>query len=403
MMKRFFINAGTAVALLSITFIITAPEGLAQQQDFRRVPVVYTLPGMDKVTARRDVTYKTAGDKALKLDVYYPPGSGEGARLPAVIFVNGVGADDMREWQVYIDWAKLTAVSGFVAITHQSRAAESSADAADLISYVRTNADSLRIDANRLGIWSCSANVRITVPIIMQPDRKYIRCAVLYYGVMTPHATRANLPLFIARAGLDNPNLNRGIDGFVSQALTEGAPLTLINYEDGQHAFDVRDNNDKSREFIRQTLDFMKFHLSRDYAEQDAGRRAPTPPQFAAMIAKDGFAKSLQVYKDAKKADPGALIFQENTLNQLGYELLQAGSVKEALEVFKLNAEEHPNSPNVYDSLADGYEADGNRELALKFSEKALELLAAAQGLSEERKTAIRNSASDKVKRLKGQ
>ena len=402
MIKKILLNAGMAIAFLSLTPLV-APETLAQQQDLRRAPMIYSVPGMDKVTSRRDVTYKTAGDKALKLDVYYPPDFKEGARLPVVIFVNGVGADDLKDWQVYVDWAKVTAATGFVAITHQSRMADSAADTSDLIGYVRANADSLKIDANKIGIWSCSANVRITLPIIMQADRKYIRCAVLYYGVMAAQATRPNLPLFIVRAGLDNPNLNRGIDSFVSQALTEGAPLTLINYEDGQHAFDIRDNNDKSREFIRQTLDFMKFNLSRDHAEQDAARRAPTPAQFASMIVSQGFPKALQVYNETKKTDPSAAIFQENNLNQIGYGLLDDGKIKEAIEVFKLTAETYPNSPNAYDSLADGYAADGNKEQAIKFSEKALELLATASNMSEQQKTVIRTSATDKLKRLKAQ
>ena len=39
---------------------------------------------------------------------------------------------------------------------------------------------------------------------------------------------------------------------------------------------------------------------------------------------------------------------------------------KEALEIFKLNVFLFPNSANVYDSVAEAYAANGNRELAIK-------------------------------------
>jgi len=42
--------------------------------------------------------------------------------------------------------------------------------------------------------------------------------------------------------------------------------------------------------------------------------------------------------------------------------------------VFKRNAELYPASANVYDSLADGYEADGKLDLATKNTQKAVEV-----------------------------
>jgi len=42
--------------------------------------------------------------------------------------------------------------------------------------------------------------------------------------------------------------------------------------------------------------------------------------------------------------------------------------------IFKLNVMLHPGSANVYDSLADAYLKSGNKELAIKNYQKALEL-----------------------------
>ena len=57
-------------------------------------------------------------------------------------------------------------------------------------------------------------------------------------------------------------------------------------------------------------------------------------------------------------------------MNQAGYERLQAGQNKEAIELFKLNAEAYPTSANAQDSLGDGYFADGQHALALAASQK---------------------------------
>jgi tetratricopeptide (TPR) repeat protein len=46
----------------------------------------------------------------------------------------------------------------------------------------------------------------------------------------------------------------------------------------------------------------------------------------------------------------------------------------EAIEVFKLNVEVYPQSCNVYDSLAEAYMVNGDKELAVKNYEKSLEL-----------------------------
>jgi tetratricopeptide (TPR) repeat protein len=48
--------------------------------------------------------------------------------------------------------------------------------------------------------------------------------------------------------------------------------------------------------------------------------------------------------------------------------------VKEAIEAFKLNVEAFPESGNVYDSLGEAYLADGNKELAIKYYKKSVEI-----------------------------
>ena len=49
-------------------------------------------------------------------------------------------------------------------------------------------------------------------------------------------------------------------------------------------------------------------------------------------------------------------------------------TVKEAIEIFKLNVDMFPQSSNVYDSLAEAYMVNGDKELSIKNYEKSLEL-----------------------------
>jgi tetratricopeptide (TPR) repeat protein len=63
--------------------------------------------------------------------------------------------------------------------------------------------------------------------------------------------------------------------------------------------------------------------------------------------------------------------------NQYGYELINQGKIEPAIRVFQLNAEKHPNDPNVWDSLGEAYVGrgtKGDKKLAIEALEKALSL-----------------------------
>ena len=93
----------------------------------------------------------------------------------------------------------------------------------------------------------------------------------------------------------------------------------------------------------------------------------------------------------------------EAALNAEGYRLLQNKKTKEAIEIFQKAVNKYPDSANAYDSLSDAYEADGNKALAIEFAQKALEVLAKDPNMTEELKGRVRDSANDKLKRLRGQ
>jgi predicted Zn-dependent protease len=105
-------------------------------------------------------------------------------------------------------------------------------------------------------------------------------------------------------------------------------------------------------------------------------------------------------HDDARKRDPQANIFSEGLVNVIGYEHMQDGNTKGAVEILKLNAAAYPNSPNVYDSLSDAYLADGQKDLARENAKKALQLLASDTTDNEQQRKGIQESAEGKLKEL---
>ncbi len=64
----------------------------------------------------------------------------------------------------------------------------------------------------------------------------------------------------------------------------------------------------------------------------------------------------------------------EAAVNAAGYRLLGAAREDEAIAVFRLNAETFPDAFNTWDSLAEAYLEQGDRESAIRFYRKSLEL-----------------------------
>ena len=79
-------------------------------------------------------------------------------------------------------------------------------------------------------------------------------------------------------------------------------------------------------------------------------------------------------YKKLTKKYGYEILIPEATLNQIGYQFLRTGKKLEAIKVFKKNAENYPDSANVYDSLGDAYEKNGSTERARENYEKAYKL-----------------------------
>jgi hypothetical protein len=181
---------------------------------------------------------------------------------------------------------QLIALSGMAAIAYTNR--DPVADLRALFEHIHECADSFGIDTSRIGVIAVSGNVPTALTTLMQDASHTPACAVFGYGCLldldgstevsdtarqfgfanpiagrTIADLRRDVPLLITRAGRDQfPAMKASIDTFIRQGLKENLPMTLVNHAEGPHAFDLFDDSRTSRDILRQTLRFLRQHLT---------------------------------------------------------------------------------------------------------------------------------------------
>ncbi|HEV2315439.1 MAG TPA: amidohydrolase family protein [Candidatus Acidoferrales bacterium] len=93
------------------------------------------------------------------------------------------------------------------------------------------------------------------------------------------------------------------------------------------------------------------------------------------IIKEKGVEAAIRQYRELKSTHPDSYDFDEKyELQHLGNELLDAKKFEDAIQMYKLSAEEFPDWWWIYDSLGEAYTAIGQKELAIRNYEKSLEL-----------------------------
>jgi len=208
-----------------------------------------------------------------------------------------------------------------------------------------------------------------------------------------------NMPLFMAVADDDE---DLGVVDLMQwlYSLTANPSSKFMRYPVGGHGVDMFAAHKELPDMIVDWLGTTLRAPSASGTAKSAAKRSRAVQFLELLDQPGGIAKAAQMYEQTRQSDPKAVLFAQVVVNRLGYEHLQAGDVKGALEILKLNVTAYPNSPNVYDSVSDAYLANGQKDLARKNAKKALELLPSDTTDSEEMRKAIKRSAEQKLKEL---
>ena len=290
--------------LLFLAFGKTAASTVAQnnvppevREMARKVmmPVVYKVPGMDKVKVVQNLKYTKTDDPNMLMDVYLPPDAAQAEKRPAVIFIHGGAKTEYtpKDWGIYTSWGRLIAASGFVGVTfthrleYPNKSLEKAAqDVLAAIDYVRANGDKYHVDKDRICLIAYSAGGPL-LSLAMRGETPFVRCLIAFYAFMdiqqsdygkTEAAETVKAfspitylqkdvskipPLLIARAGRDEvPTMDDSIDRFVKEALARNVTFNLANHPRGVHGFDNQNDDERSREIIRSAIVFMQTYLN---------------------------------------------------------------------------------------------------------------------------------------------
>ena len=102
--------------------------------------------------------------------------------------------------------------------------------------------------------------------------------------------------------------------------------------------------------------------------------RGSTAGELYKVLIKNNGDAAVKYYYELKRDYPNEYPFFESLINRIGYWLLSKGRIEDAIKIFELQIKEFPDSPNGYDSLAEAFQTEGKKELAIKNYEKSLQL-----------------------------
>jgi dienelactone hydrolase len=155
---------------------------------------------------------------------------------------------------------------------------------------------------------------------------------------------------------------------------------------------------------------FFRCHLTYDGRAMEVGvgdytmelgePLPPTPDQFMGIIRSRGAVEAEQIFKKYEASDPGLLTIDEAAFNMLGYQALQRGKGDEAVILFRMNADAHPASANVWDSYADGMQAISDTAGTLMCYRKVLEVLSGDVVMDSATAVVLRTNAEQGLARL---
>jgi CubicO group peptidase (beta-lactamase class C family) len=156
---------------------------------------------------------------------------------------------------------------------------------------------------------------------------------------------------------------------FLHSGADEGfQAILMMNYETG-NGVALMTNSDHGIA----VGNYVVRSVAREFGWNYKGPNDPLADLFLLDLA-NGPKAALDHYSEIKQQDiPGEPI-TETTLNVVGYMLIGANRLDDAIAVFTRNVQEYPKGFNTYDSLGEAYMRNGQKDLAIQNYEMSLKL-----------------------------
>ena len=267
---------------------------------FYELPLSYPKSDNQEVQVRRDIAYLEEDDPVARMDIYLPPGdASQGGHRP-LLFLHGgplppPGEERPwpKEWRVFQDYGRLAAANGLagVVINHRYTGYEglvqAMSDVQQAQQFLEQQGARFGVNGDKLAVWAVSG-AGMLLSALLRQEMNTPACLVALYPMLDlTHIPQAadvysddqlmalsplshietipnTLPMFLARAGLDLPGLNRALDTFVKQALYHNLDLELRNLPQAAHGCDMFDDAPAVQESIKRGLDFALYQLAAD-------------------------------------------------------------------------------------------------------------------------------------------
>jgi len=264
-------------------------------------------PPPEGVLIEKDVVYLPP-DRSEKADIYHPKKIAPGQRLPSVIMIHGGGFNDgdkgrPREFNIGTNLA----VNGYLVMSinykltrglNRATWPQPLHDAVTAVRWLRKNADSLRIDPDRIGVIGCSAGGNLAAFLALLrsgedlvPSEPYgefspsVSCAIDFYGPLdllsyhdmkmfgktreeapelyreaSPvlYAHRDAAPMLIVHGTADRTVALSQSEMMAAALQRVGANYQLVIIPDAPHTFDLQP---KQRDLRPLVLGFLDAHL----------------------------------------------------------------------------------------------------------------------------------------------
>jgi dienelactone hydrolase len=268
---------------------------IAQQPSFA------LRPASGRFTVVNDIEYGRSDTTVLRMDVYRPSAFARSPGPTLIYFNRGVGRES-RNALFPSHWARVAASRGVAVVVADLRDRKEAADFLLLLSYLTARGAQHGVDRDAIAVFAASGNVYSAFPVVEDPKQTAVKAAVMYYGSAPITEFRLDLPVLYVRAGLDRPEVNRQIAELASLAISQNAPMTLLNHPTGYHAFEAFNDDDATRDVMEQTITFVRRATSPGF--QAALRRGIPEAAAAGFVQRREFGRAAPIYADLVASRP---------------------------------------------------------------------------------------------------